>query len=87
MKFVIVSFLVLTAISSYARPSQEDREEHRAAFESCAQELGIEKPERGQRPSLEEREKMDACLASKGIERPEHPPHGARHGDRDQDDV
>lgn len=66
--------------------ARKSREEVRAAFESCASSLGIEKPAEGQRPArLDDatREKMDACLLAQGIERPQRGHgHGGPRGER-----
>ena len=60
------------SLSSYAG---EGREKMRAAFDACAQENNLQRPEPGTKPSEEDRATMAACLKSKGIEKPE----GRRH--------
>lgn len=75
-ELVLTTLLILASFEVAARPSQAQMEEMRSAMDSCAAELGISKPERGQRPSDADREKMDQCLAEKGIEKPSHPPRG-----------
>lgn len=54
--------------------NRKSREEVRAAFETCASSLGIERPAEGQRPVIDDatREQMDACLLAQGIEKPQH---------------
>ncbi len=58
-------------------PSEEMRE----AMESCASELGIERPSRENRLSRDQIEKLDSCLSEKGFEKPVHK---IRRGQRDQ---
>jgi hypothetical protein len=55
--------------------------EHKAAFEACATELGIAKPEKGQRPSDSDREALKSCLQAKGITMPERGPRGERNNE------
>lgn len=56
--------------------AQQDSSKHEAmhtAFAVCANEVGLPKPEEGQRPQApdeEQRQKMDACLKAKGFEPP-----------------
>lgn len=72
-KFFLVA---ITLLSLHARAQQSSslessREAMRAAFDACHQELGIERPEPGQRPQApddETRQKVEACMKSKGFE-------------------
>lgn len=58
----------------------------REAFRACNEELGIERPEPGQRPQApdeETRAKLDACLKEKGFEPPTKFGPGPGGGGRD----
>ncbi|MNT56007.1 hypothetical protein D3C72_1932850 [compost metagenome] len=89
-KSVLLAALVFFLSGSLAVAADTAREDHeamRAAFKECADSLGIERPERGQRPqafSDETKAALDACLKEKGFTPPEHrgPPPGGRRGDR-----
>jgi hypothetical protein len=53
-----------------AEPTQEER---RKIFRECADQVGLPKPEPGQRPQRPDEElkrKLDACLKSKGLTPP-----------------
>ncbi|MDG0816002.1 hypothetical protein [Bdellovibrio svalbardensis] len=57
----------------FAQQDSSQHEAKRAAFAECANEVGLPKPEAGQRPQApdeEQRTKMDACLKAKGFEPP-----------------
>ncbi len=68
--------VLLITFQAQSRPSEEDREKFKAAFEACIEETGAQRPERGVRPSDEERAKLDKCLEGKGIKKPEHKRRG-----------
>ena len=73
--FVLIALVSLFATSAMAQTEDTSHEERRAAFDACFTELGIEKPEPGQRPQApdeETREKIDACMKVKGFEAPKH---------------
>lgn len=74
------SFILLALFAglTFKANAQVDRETFHAAMESCLAETGVQRPERGTHPSLEDRAKMDSCLASKGISKPER---GDRHSE------
>ncbi|MAF77161.1 MAG: hypothetical protein CME60_03305 [Halobacteriovoraceae bacterium] len=85
---IFTSFLLLNLSKAYAhRGGGAQQEGFREAMEACHEELGTERPERGQRPSEEEREAMKSCLSAKGIEMPERGPRGqgGQRGARNQD--
>jgi len=44
--------------------------EHKAAFDECITELGLTRPQKGERPSEEDRAKLHACLQTKGVDIP-----------------
>lgn len=85
----IILALVFSTLSFQVVQAQEEdhsaqREAFKAAFDSCLSELGIEKPEKGQRPQAPDdstRTQIDACLKEKGFEPPAHrkggPPGGS----------
>lgn len=78
---MLVTVLTLFATAAIAQ-SEDSQSAHRAAFEACLSSLGIERPERGQRPTApddEMREKIDACMLEKGYEVPTHR-EGRREG-------
>lgn len=74
----------VTGVSMSAFAQQAHSEAHRAAFEECREQLGLEKPAEGQRPTaLDEdtRAQLDACLKEKGFEPPKFGrkgPHGGK---------
>lgn len=53
-----------------SRRPPEMSEELKQAFDECFEETGLTRPEKGERPSLEDREIMDECLAEKGFDKP-----------------
>lgn len=73
-KSIILAVALLLAGASQAQESSSfasSREAMRAAFDACHEELGIERPEPGQRPQApdeETRQKIEACMKSKGFE-------------------
>lgn len=72
---MLIAIVSIFATQAMAQNENTSHEEHRAAFDSCLTELGIEKPEEGQRPQApddETREKIDACMKEKGFEPPKH---------------
>lgn len=71
---LLVPFVIASVVC--AQPSPSDRETHRAAMEACFQELGLQRPQRGLRPSEEDRQKLQNCLSQKGISMPHRPPAG-----------
>lgn len=65
-----------------AQESSSDREARHAAFDSCATQVGLQKPAAGERrPALSDelRQKLDACLKEKGFDSPSHR-GGEHHG-------
>ncbi len=82
---LIISFAAASLV--HAEESSERQvppEGLREAFRACESELGIERPEPGQRPQApndEQRAAMDACLKEKGFEPPTKmgpPPSGGK---------
>ena len=72
-----IAVAVIMSFAAYMTQVQARESGFREAMDSCASELGITKPEPGQKPSDSERSKIDACLAEKGFSKP----HGERkHG-------
>lgn len=54
------------------RPRGQGRSpEHKAAFVACISELGLTRPQRGEKPSDSDREKLHACLQTKGVDIPQ----------------
>lgn len=90
---ICVASLASAQEDSSGTTVRKSREEVRAAFETCATSLGIEKPTEGQRPAkLDDatREQMDACLLAQGIEKPKRGQgqrhnHGGPRGERPPD--
>lgn len=81
--YVLTTVVLALTTPAFAQEEQgrKGHAEHRAAFEACLTELGIEKPAPGERPkapSEEERTKMDDCLKAKGFEPPKF--RGGRAG-------
>ncbi|WP_409479643.1 hypothetical protein [Pseudobdellovibrio sp. HCB154] len=79
------SFITQTLLASclmlslaYARDHKGPHmdEETKAAFEACAEEVGMPERESGERPTKEQHEAMKTCLEGKGIK----PPKGGRPG-------
>ena len=71
---ILILAFVLTSSTIFARGGRgggEKQEGIREAAETCHSELGITRPERGERPSEEDRAAMDECLSAKGFEKPE----------------
>ncbi|GEM_PF-1266136 len=87
--YVATTLVIAFAAAGHAQDSADHRnkshEELRAAFEACREELGVAKPEPGQRPQApdeETRAQLDACLKEKGFEPPPKfggPRGGLRH--------
>ena len=71
---IMVLFLGLLTLNTWAGPGGGPSAEERAAMDECLEELGIDRParpERGSEPSDEDKQNMDkikACLSEKGIE-------------------
>lgn len=73
VKFTVLLLPIVFASLVFAQGNQGN---HRAAFEACIQELGLKKPQPGQRPSQAEFQKVQNCLSQKGIALPQRPPAG-----------
>lgn len=76
---LVVFAASLVSVTAAAQPAHS--EAHRAAFEECREQLGLEKPVAGQRPTAlddDTRAQLDACLKEKGFE----PPKFGRKGPR-----
>lgn len=76
---ILVSSLMLSI--AYARdqvkhhgPPMDD--ETKAAFESCATEVGMPERDSGERPTKEQHEAFKTCLEGKGLTPSEHGPRG-----------
>ncbi len=71
------SLLIVCFLTSFSAQAFEGRahrfmdESFKEALISCHEELGIERPARGERPSEQDREKMKLCLSEKGIDLPQ----------------
>lgn len=78
---VLVILSLLVSSSVFAQPNQADMEKMRAAMDKCSSDLGIQRPQRGVRPSREDMEKLDACLQEQGIEKPAHHPRTGKGRD------
>lgn len=67
---LLVSSLMLSI--AYARDHKGPHmdAETKAAFEACAEEVGMPDRESGERPSKEQHETMKTCLEGKGIKHP-----------------
>ncbi|HWU42536.1 MAG TPA: hypothetical protein VN132_03825 [Bdellovibrio sp.] len=81
-KILIIAAVIASSSAAMSQQSDQSREEMRAAFAACAESVGLQKPEAGQRPQAptdEQRQKMDTCLKEKGFDPPRHMgghPHG-----------
>jgi hypothetical protein len=69
--FIITLTLTTPLLAHRGGPRGGEDSGFREAMESCVNELGITKPEKGERPSQEEREAMDKCMSAQGYEKPE----------------
>ncbi|UOF02502.1 hypothetical protein [Bdellovibrio reynosensis] len=88
-------YILTTLVLAFAPPAfaqeeaRKSHEEHRAAFDACLAELGVEKPEKGQRPQAPDEElrtKIDECLKEKGFEPPKfRGGRGGHHGPPPED--
>ncbi len=70
--------LVLVQASALTVHAEKNQEERRKIFKECADQVGLPKPEAGQKPQRPDetmKSKMDACLKSKGLT----PPHDFGH--------
>ncbi len=84
---MVVGAVTVVSMGAFAR--QEHSEAHRAAFEECREQLGLEKPAAGQRPTAldeETRAQLDACLKEKGFEPPKFGRKGPHGGKRSASD-
>lgn len=67
MKLTLATILLTISLSGWAG-HHEGHQEHKEAFQACAQEAGLTE---GQKPSKDQKQKIRSCLEKKGIKRPE----------------
>ncbi|MBS1971863.1 MAG: hypothetical protein JSU04_16245 [Bdellovibrionales bacterium] len=71
MSLILLVFIQASALSAHAETTQEER---RKIFKECADQVGLPKPEAGQKPQRPDetmKSKLDACLKSKGLTPPQ----------------
>lgn len=73
---LLVSSLMLSVTYARDHKGPPMDEETKAAFEACAEEVGMPDRETGERPTKAQHEAMKTCLEGKGIK----PPQGGRPG-------
>lgn len=90
MKTFITQTLLLSCLTLSMAYAQDQRKgppemnaETKAAFEACAEEVGMPDRESGERPTKEQHEAMKTCLDKKGIKMPQHGPGGKGRGGHD----
>lgn len=82
LKSKLIVLSILMAAATGLKAHEHRKGEFKNALRECVESLGIEKPQRGERPSDEDREKMGECLKEKGFEKPDRPFKG-KHSKRD----
>lgn len=75
MKLAInLILLALTLASTAGAQAETTQEERRKIFQECADQVGLPKPEPGQKPQRPDetlKSKLDECLKSKGLTPPQ----------------
>ena len=65
-KYFTLGLLITGSALLAAQSSFADSSARHVAFEACAQELGLQPPQPGQKPSAATMQKMDQCMEEKG---------------------
>lgn len=72
INLILLAFLQVPALGAKAETTQEER---RKIFQECADQVGLPKPEPGQKPQRPDetlKSKLDECLKSKGLTPPQN---------------